>query len=226
MVEKEILKKIPVFSALPANHLARLGNISEVKSFKSGNLIVSEKAPGKMLFFVISGRIKIYKTTAAGHIKVLSYLNKGDIFGEMVIFDGGLRSASAEAMAGCRILIIRAKDFKEFASSNISVLLKIISTLIGRLKKADDEIRSLAYNTVISRTAFTLLEFADQYGVRNGDKIHINFPLTHAEIANNVGSSREVISRVLSKLEDLRYVKCHRGTIEILDTAGLKKVIY
>jgi len=226
MVEKDLLKKIPVFSALPANHLLQLGKISEVKNFKNGEIIVSEKSMGKMLFFVISGRIKIYKSSSTGHIKVLSYLNKGDIFGEMIIFGGGLRSASAEAMANCRILILRAKNFKEFASRNTPVLLKIISTLITRLKKADDEIRSLAYNTVISRTAFVLLEFASQYGTRKGGKTHINFPLTHAEIANNVGSSREVISRVLSKLESLKYVECRRGKIAILNLVGLKKVIY
>ncbi|MDO9513619.1 MAG: Crp/Fnr family transcriptional regulator [Elusimicrobiota bacterium] len=226
MVEKDILKKIPVFSALPANHLALLGQISELKSFKNGSIIVSEKSQGKMLFFVIAGRIKIYKSSGTGHIKVLSYLNKGDIFGEMIIFGGGVRSASAQAMANCKILIIRAKDFKEFASGNISVLLKIISTLISRLKKADDEIKSLAYNTVLSRTAFTLLEFAAEYGIKKGGRTYINFPLTHSEIANNVGSSREVISRVLSKLEALRYVKCRRGIIEILDPASLKKVIY
>jgi len=226
MVEKDLLKKIPVFSALPASHLSQLGKISEVKNFKNGEIIVSEKSTGKMLFFVISGRIKIYKSASTGHIKVLSYLNKGDIFGEMIIFGGGLRSASAEAMEHCKILILRAKDFKEFAARNTPVLLKIISTLITRLKKADDEIRSLAYNTVISRTAFSLLEFAAQYGVKKAGKTHINFPLTHAEIANNVGSSREVISRVLSKLESLKYVECRRGKIAILNTRGLKKVIY
>ncbi|MEA2082391.1 MAG: Crp/Fnr family transcriptional regulator [Elusimicrobiota bacterium] len=226
MVEKNILKKIPVFSALPAKHLLQLGKISEVKNLKNGEIIVSEKSPGKLLFFVISGRIKIYKSSSAGHIKVLSYLNKGDIFGEMIIFGGGVRSASAAAMADCKILIIRAKDFRNFASSNIPILLKIISTLIIRLKKADNEIRSLAYNSVISRTAFTLLEFAAQYGVKKGNTIFIDFPLTHAEIANNVGSSREVISRVLSKLEALKYVSCCRSKITILNSAGLKKVIY
>ncbi|MCD6311547.1 MAG: Crp/Fnr family transcriptional regulator [Elusimicrobia bacterium] len=226
MVEKDILKKIPVFSALSAGHLSRLGKISEVKSCKNGDIIVSEKSSGKMLFFVISGRIKIYKSASTDHIKVLSYLDKGDIFGEMIIFGGGVRSASAMAMSNCKILILRAKDFKDFASRNTPILLKIISTLITRLKKADDEIRSLAYNTVISRTAFVLLEFASQYGIRKGGKTQINFPLTHAEIANNVGSSREVISRVLSKLESLKYVECCRGKIAILNPAGLKKVIY
>ncbi|MBA3065110.1 Crp/Fnr family transcriptional regulator [bacterium] len=226
MVEKDILKKIPVFSALAAGHLSRLGKISEVRSFKKGDILVSEKSPGKMLFFVISGRIKIYKSASTGHIKVLSYLDKGDIFGEMIIFGGGVRSASAEAMTSCRILIIRAKDFKVFALRNTHILLKIISTLIIRLKKADDEIKSLAYNTVISRTAFTLLEFAEQYGIKKGGKTYINFPLTHVEIANNVGSSREVISRVLSKLETLKYVECLRGKIAILNPSGLKKVIY
>ncbi|PIU17900.1 MAG: hypothetical protein COT16_03835 [Elusimicrobia bacterium CG08_land_8_20_14_0_20_44_26] len=226
MVGSDELKKISVFAGLSERHLSELGKIGVAKHFNKGDVIFSEKSKGKGLYFVISGRIKIYKTAAAGHIKVLSYLNKGDVFGEMAIFGGTWRSASALAMAKSKILLIKAQNFKDFTSKNTDVLLKIIATLIERLKRAGDEIKSLAYTSVLARTAFVLIDFAHQYGIRKGAKIVINFPLTHVEIASNVGSSREVISRMLAKLGELKYIEYQKKQIAILNLQGLKKIIY
>jgi CRP/FNR family transcriptional regulator len=159
-------------------------------------------------------------------VKILSYLNRGDIFGEMAIFGGRSRSATARVMEPCKILLIKANDFKKFAVKNVDVLLKIIATLIERLKKADEEIKSLAYNSVLSRCAFTMLDLADQYGVHRDGKIFIQLPFTHAELASFVGTSREVISRMLSKLKDLEYIEHQRGKIVILNPEGLRQIIY
>jgi len=225
MVKVEIFKKIFAFSKLTDAQLRQMGRISEEKSFKKGEVVFTERSAGKVLFFVLSGRIKIYKSTPSGHIKILSYLSKGDIFGEMAIFGGGARSATATAIEPCRILLISSSDFRKFASKNVNILLKIIATLTARLRKADDEIRSLAYNSVLVRTVFVLFEFAKQYGRKRGGKILIDFPLTHSEIAGNVGSSREVISRMFSKLENLKYIGREKGRIVILNSEGLRKII-
>ena len=225
MVKAEIFKKIPVFSKLTNAQLGDLGRFSREKSFKKGEIVFTEKSAGKMLFFVLSGRIKIYKSTPAGHIKILSYLNRGDIFGEMSLFSGGVRSATAAAIEPSMILLISSSDFRNFASKNVNILLKIIATLTARLRKADDEIKSLAYNSVLIRTVFVLFEFEKRYGRKRGGEIFIDFPLTHGEIAGNVGSSREVISRMFSKLEKLKYIAREKGRIVILNPAGLKKII-
>jgi len=225
MVKVQIFKKISAFSNLTSAQLMQLGRISEEKSFKKGEIVFTEKSAGKMLFFVLSGRIKIYKSAPSGHIKILSYLNKGDIFGEMSLFGGEARSATACAGEPSVILLISSSDFRKFASKNVNILLKIIATLTARLRKADDEIKSLAYNSVFTRTVFVLIEFAKQYGRKQGRKIFIDFPLTHGEIAGNVGSSREVISRMFSKLENLKYIAREKGRIIILNLTGLKKII-
>ncbi len=226
MIEAKILKKIPAFSKLSERQLRELKKISSVKSFPKGEIIFSEESPGQMLFFVISGRIKIYKSTPAGQTKILSYLNKGDLFGEMAIFGGRARSATAKVMESCRILLIRSSDFKKFAVRNVDVLLKIIATLSARLKKADEEIKSLAYNSVLARCSFVLLDLADQYGVKRDGKIFIQLPFTHSELASYVGTSREVISRMLTKLKDLKYIEYQNGKIVILNPEELRQVVY
>ncbi|MCD6412762.1 MAG: Crp/Fnr family transcriptional regulator [Elusimicrobia bacterium] len=226
MVEAKILKKIPAFSKLSEKQMKQLSKISSVESFAKGDIIFSEESAGQILFFVISGRIKIYKSTPTGQVKTLTYLNKGDIFGEMAIFGGRSRSATARVMEACRILFIKANDFKKFAVKNVDVLLKIIGTLSARLKRADEEIKSLAYNSVLARCSFVLLDLAGQYGVNRDGRIFIQLPFTHAELASYVGTSREVISRMITKLKDLKYIEFQKGKIVILNPSGLRQIIY
>ena len=181
---------------------------------------------GRSVCFITSGNVKIYKSTDTGNIKILSYLTKGDIFGEMAVFAGGGRSATAAAMDSCEVLVLDSVSFKNFVSQNADILVKIIMTLSARLKKADEEIKSLAYNSVLARTVFVLLDFAKEYGVRKRGKLLIDFPLTQAEIARNVGSAREVVSRMFAKLEKLKCIECRRGKISILDLKKLRSIIY
>ena len=226
MVKPQILKTVPVFSGLSKTQIRQLAEISKLREYGENGIILSEKSHSGALCFVISGSVKIYKTTKTGHIKILSYLNKGDIFGEMSIFTADSRSATAAAAEECKVLVIASDAFKKVAAKNVDILIKIIVTLSRRLKKADEEIKSLAYNTVLARTVFVLLDFMKEHGVRKNKKIIIDFPLTQAEIARNVGSAREVVSRMLAKLEKLKYIESHRGKIAILNQKGLKKIIY
>lgn len=226
MVQLETLKKIPVFKRLPKKHLEQLGKISEIKNFEKNEIIFFEKSTAWMLFIVIRGSIKVYKSADREHVKTLSYLSDGDIFGEMAIFSSGGRSATAEAMTPCNILLIKAEPFKKFATKNVPILVRIITMLSERLKKADEENQSLAYNSVLARVVLVLLDFARQYGVRKGGKTLIDFQLTQVEIANLVGSARVVVTRMLGKLESLKCIEYEKGRIAILSFKNLRKIIY
>ncbi|MCD6422523.1 MAG: Crp/Fnr family transcriptional regulator [Elusimicrobia bacterium] len=226
MIKKALLKKIPFFKRIKDIHLENFLKYCSLKRYKKREIIFREQTLGKNIYFVIKGKIRIFKKTRAGAIKVLSYLSEGEPFGEMFLFLKGKRTASAQALLDSEVLIVNGNAFQRFISKNVDILCHIIFTLAQRLRKADEEIKSLAYSSVLMRFVFFILDMSERFGKREGRYTVIDFPpITHKEIAQNIGTSREVVSRSINTLEKLGYVKYESGKIKILKKDKLRRFL-
>ncbi len=225
MDKVELLKKVGLFFRLSSHNLNRIAKIAYIKNYRKEEKIFSEGDAGDKLYIVSLGVIKIFKVSTGGRIKTLALLKNGDFFGEMAILDKELRSATAQAIEETEMLLIDHNSFRLLLKDSSEILFNIIETLCLRLREANKQIQIMTFQNIVGRTASALLDLVDKSGVKTEKGIKINMELTHQELANLVGTAREIITKVLSNFKKNGYLVIDEHYITILDTEKLKEVI-
>lgn len=201
---------IPLFQNLPTEQFDYLLKLAHEISYDKSSIIITQGEHSNSLYIVIEGRLKVYVTDAEGRQALLAFLNKGDFFGELSLLDDQPRSASVMAVAKTRLLRLTQEAFYRFVEAHPENLLPMLRILTSRLRAQDDAIRSLSTQDVYGRVARVLLNEAEER-----EKGHITPRLTHQEIAEMVGSSREMVSRILGDLRKGGYIKVENKQIHI-----------
>ena len=186
------------------------------RSYPKGSVILFEDDPGDALYLVASGQVKVVLIGEDGREVILSVLGEGAFFGEMALLDDEPRSAHVIAMEDSVVLALRREDFRARLRASPEVAIALLKELSRRLRRADDQIGSLVLLDVGGRVAELLVRLADEEG---GDRI--TRKLTHATIAQMIGSSRETVSRTMRDLQDKNLVSVTRQEIILIDRAGL-----
>ena len=186
------------------------------RSYPKGSVILFEDDPGDALYLVASGQVKVVLIGEDGREVILSVLGEGAFFGEMALLDDEPRSAHVIAMEDSVVLALRREDFRARLRASPEVAIALLKELSRRLRRADDQIGSLVLLDVGGRVAELLVRLADEEG---GDRI--TRKLTHATIAQMIGSSRETVSRTMRDLQDKNLVSVTRQEIVLTDRAGL-----
>lgn len=181
--------------------------------FPKNTVVVSEGDRTDTLHIIVSGRVKIYVSDEKGKEIVLNHAGPGEYFGEMVL-DEGPRSASVMTLEPTRFLVIPQEDFKGVVAQSPDFSLHLIRKLIRRVRALTNDVKSLALMDVYGRVARMLLDLAVE---RDGALVIENRP-TQQEMANRVGASREMISRILTDLAGGGYITIARDRITIART--------
>lgn len=195
------LGQIALFSELTPEEVSWAARIAQERVYKKGGSIFFEGDPGGAMFIIKEGAVKIYKLSPDGKEKTLAIVSKGDCFGEMSLLDGFPRSAAAQALEDSRLLMLGREDFLKLLTANPQVALKIIRILTARLREADQQIEYLAFKDARGRVASVLFELLKKHGKPGPDGYAIDLKLTHQELANLSGVTRETASRILSEFE-------------------------
>ncbi len=206
-----MLKDIPLFSGLDEKELKELEKVAVSKSFPKNTILFSEGDQSDAFYVVREGKVNVGINDEEGREVILSILGPGEYFGEMAIMDGEPRSAFVMTKEPSQLLIIAKKDFQQILLSNPETLFNIVKGLLKRLREANKKIESLALMNVYGRVARLLT----QMSITKDGKTCIEERLTHQEIANMVGASREMVSRVLKDLSNEGYISIHRKQITI-----------
>jgi CRP/FNR family cyclic AMP-dependent transcriptional regulator len=180
------------------------------RTFPKNTIVVSEGDQTDSLYIIVSGRVKIYVSDDKGKEIVLSEAGPGEYFGEMVL-DEGPRSASVMTLEPTEFLVIPGEDFMEFVVKSPEFSLHLILKLIRRVRALTNEVKNLALMDVYGRVARMLLDLAVD---RDGMLVIESRP-TQQEMANRVGASREMISRILGDLTSGGYIEVERDRITI-----------
>ncbi len=208
-----MLAELPLFSDLSKEELEALSSHAVAKSFRPNTILVQEGGDGDSLYVIESGQVKIYLSDEQGREIVINVLGPGEYFGEMALLERSPRSASVITTELSRISIISRADFETCLANNPGIAFELIRGLIQRLKIATENVKSLALMDVYGRVARLLLKLARQQDGR----LVVCERLTQQEIADRVGSSREMISRILKELKAGGYIRVEGGQIEILE---------
>jgi len=222
----DFLKKVPLFTQMSNEDLARLSRIVQERHFPKGNILFLENEPGHTLFIIKSGLIKISRVAPDGKAKTLTILHALEFFGEMAILDDEYRSATAEALSDATVLTIYKKDFESLIKKYPHLALEVIHTLCQRLREANHQIDDLAFQDSRGKIANVLLRLAKEFGkaVEKQPGIIIKISLTHQELSEMAGLSRETTTRMLNKLEADNIIVLAKEHIVIRDLNSLKKL--
>jgi CRP/FNR family transcriptional regulator len=219
--EKQFLKHVPIFADLADEELEKISRIIIYRKYRKGMIIFMEGEPGDELYFVKEGRIKLAKLLMDGREQILHFVQKGEVFAEILLFDGGSFPATSEVMEDAEIGIIRNADLDKLLREYPDIAIKLLKVMSKRLRRAQLQIRDLALKDTFGRMASTLLKLAGEYGVVKDGIVIIDFSLSQQELANLIGSSRETVARILSDFKRQKLISVNRQKISILNKNGL-----
>ena len=217
------LTRLPVFAALHPNERMTLAAKAYRKSFRADDIIFSKGDPGHTLHIIVSGMVKISLPSEDGGEALLAILLPGEFFGELSLFDGQPRSASAVTMTVTETVVLHRDEFLSFIKEHPSVVLPILSVLSNRLRGADDVISDCVFLDIPARVAKKLVELSETFGHSVDDGVEIDLRLRQQELASMVGTTRESVNRALSLLENKGAIKLDRQKITILQLKLLKE---
>lgn len=195
-------------AAQPIADLARLGRIAP---YRKGSLIIMEGDAGDTLYVLLSGRIRIFSDGSDGRRYVFGTFGPGAIFGEGSL-DGGPRTASVEAIADSECAIVPYASLRSRMVNDPLFAMTLLTELIARGRASSKKLKSLALEPVYQR----LLNLIENEAIHRDGILVLGPDLSQQEIANRVGASRDMITKILRELSKGRYIETGRGEIRIL----------
>jgi CRP-like cAMP-binding protein len=214
-VPLEFLRQIPYFHRLPDAHLEEIRPLVRERSYDRGDVVILEGDECEAIYFVKSGRVKVYKTSPEGREQVLRIMQPGDTFNEVPVFDGGENPASVEALDAASLYVLPVEDMQRLIFRVPAISANVIRILASRLRHLVGLVEDLSFRHVTGRVAKILLQHGRDTG---GGR------LTQQEMATMAGTAREMVGRALKGLEQAGAIKMERGRIVILDKEALERL--
>lgn len=213
----ESLRAVPLFSKVRDEDLESLAQVVIERRFPKNATIVEEGLPGDYMYVIREGRVKVTKSSEDGREKILNFFDAGNFFGDMSLFDQEPRSASVKTLEPCRLLALSRRDVLDVLRRSPDLALGVIQVLIQRLRETDEQASSMSFQRVKARTQGLLERIAQE----QDDGRRITPALTHQQIADMIGTSRETVTRVVKQLkqddwldqEGKRYVVPQEGAV-------------
>lgn len=205
-----LLERVPLFSGLGKDELQALFDHATVRKYAKNTIIIHDGDEGDSLYLIISGKVKVFLTDEQGKEVILNFQEAGEYFGELALLDKVKRSASVMTMEPCQFMVITRADFMRCIAMHPDISLRMMTDLTARLRDLTDEVKSLALMDVYGRVARTLLKMVEEQG---GERVIPQ--LTRKDLASMVGSSREMVSRILNELDKGGYIKIEGKKITV-----------
>ena len=207
-----MLKDVGGFEGLSDEQIGLLTNRAAVRTYSKGAIIVSEGDEGNSLFLIQSGSVKAFLSDENGREVVLSTQGPGEYFGDLALFDDEPRSASVMALEPCKVMIITRQQLRDAIKEDPDIGFSLLHGLAKRVRILTENVRTLALLDVFGRLVKTLYDLAEE---KDGVLV-IEQRLTQQDLANRIGASREMVSRIMHDLAEGGYLQRETRRITIL----------
>ena len=211
-----------LFRGISADGTQRLAAEARLRTYRPGETVVSETGPVRAFYVVVSGQVKLYKSSAEGKEQTLYLLGPGEPFGLCTAFAIESFPANVTALEESMLLILPGADVEEVAMKEPVLLLNVIEILSRRLKESMSLVGSLALFEIPQRLAAFLLHDLSRQGRAASRRIRLS--ITHRELAKMIGATPEALSRAMKRLSDEGLLTVQGRVISILDVEGLKGI--
>jgi CRP-like cAMP-binding protein len=204
----DLIRRVPLFSMLTPPQIESLAQAVSKKRLKRGEILVAQGENRNALYIILTGHTRVVVTDSKGREVILATLHSGECVGEMSLIDGEPHSATVVADVEVDVLILGRDDFLRCLSESPAMCFAVMHALVQRLRKAGQNISSLALMGVYGRVAKVLIDSAvadEQGALITRDKV------SRQNLAKMVGASREMVSRVMKDFEEQGFIRSLEG---------------
>lgn len=195
-----LLRDADLFELFDQDDHARLRDATELLELRRNDVIFEENAEANACFVMVSGRVAIANKSIDGRESMIAIMTKGNLFGEMGLFDEGGRSAEARALENCVVVRVPYKMLRMIWEERPELLWSVVRLLSRRIRATDEALADSFFLDVTGRTAKHLLDLA-------GDDEVFEIPITQEELAGLVGASRERVNKAIASFLKLGWVE-------------------
>ncbi len=209
---QNFLKSVPIFTDLDENALDQMLSRARTLTFKKNTILMSEGETGECMYLIQSGSAKIYVSDDDGNELILFVEGPGSYIGEISLLDDAPRTASAVTLEKTQVLVVSKTAFIECVTDNPDIAFHIIRAMTKRLRRATEGISGLALKNVYQRLALKLIDLSEESdGIRRLPRKY-----SHQELASMIGSSREMVSKILAELTKGEYVEIREQRLHLI----------
>lgn len=195
------LRRAQLFAGLTDEEMESLSARAVRKLYQPGEMLFSEGDACAGLYVVAKGHVRIFKTSSGGREQVLGVDGPGSSVAELPVFDGGNYPASVIAVDEAEMIFLSRREFQSFCLEHPKVALKVIAVVGSRLRRLVGIIEELSFTTVRQRVIALLLRYCEEFGRETPRGVEFQLPGSHQELANEIGTVRELVSRNLGRLQ-------------------------
>jgi CRP/FNR family cyclic AMP-dependent transcriptional regulator len=214
---KSILRQTDLLRSAPAEVIDAVATASRLRAFRRGQVVFTRGDPSDTLFVVISGRVKVVIRSADGGELTLTIIQPGGVFGELGVADGGLRSADADALDECQLLLIPLETVQGICAREPPVVQALLNSTTATLRRLTEAASDLVFLDLPRRVAKVLLSLP-----RGGDGV-IRPALSQEELAHQAGGTRQSINATLRGFERRGWIEVHDRAVTIRQAPALRR---
>ncbi len=219
------LKQVKLFSDLSDVEMDQMNQMTRMEAFKKKQPIYLPGDPGDYVYLLKSGRVKISKIGDDGKELTLAVLEPGEIFGEVEVLEETTRDSVAEVIDDADICLIKREDFEHFLKNQPQCSFKLTKLIGFRLKQIENRIEDIVFRDAPARLAHLLINLADSFGRDIPEGRALKTKITHQELANLIGTTRETVSLTLGQFRQAGLISMEKRQIIILDQKGLTELV-
>jgi CRP-like cAMP-binding protein len=221
----QILRKCPVFVDAPNDVLTRVAAAALSQSYRARQVVYLPGDRAGSVHFVALGRVKVSKVTRDGKELTLAYRTAGEFFGETCLLEGGPREEMVEAMETTATVEVDRAQLDQLIANHAAIAYPFARAMIGRWRGLQTKVEQLVFKDVGSKLAELLLRLGSEHGVEHRRGLVLGLKITHQEMANLIGSTRETVSLTLSQFKRKGYIHTEGRKVILADREALRSLV-
>jgi CRP-like cAMP-binding protein len=215
------LKRCDLFEQLTPAEKQRLERHALVRTFRRKEIIYSPSEPGQTVLVLARGRVKIKVVAPDGKETIFAFIQEGELFGELAVVDSAPRNEFAEAVEEALVIAIPREEILWLMGQRPDVALHVTKLLGFRRRRIENRLRGILFRPIRARLVALLLELLESDGRPAGDAWEITLKLSHQDLANLIGATRETVTLTLGRLQGERLIRVKRRQLLVLDRRRL-----
>jgi len=219
------LKRLSLFESLPPEQLTRLESRCRIRTFPRGTFVYAPRDSADGVLLLASGRIEVYTITDDGKRAILAFIEPGEVFGELAVLGTGTREEYAEACQTATVILMPAEAFRELMETHAQVSLAVTKLIGLRRQRLERRLKSLLFRSTRQRLIHALLDLAEEYGQSTPQGVELGIRLSHQQLANLIGSTRESVTIALGELQAEKCLRVGRRRIVLTNLEALARAV-
>ena len=219
----DVFMQAPLFAALDPEGAAALRASLKETVVGKGEALFNEGEPGDRMYVILEGKVKLGQTSSDGRESLLGVLGPGEMFGELSLFDPGMRTSTATALTDAVVLGMGNEQLRPWLAGRPEVAAALLQALARRLRRTNEAMADLVFSDVPGRVAKALMDLGEKFGTVTPDGLMVTHDMTQEELAQLVGASRETVNKALADFAQRGWLRLEGKSVLIADSERLAR---